>query len=405
MVRGGAGAMSASAAQPPLTVRRRLLLQVPGYEPLDVAAHHRRLVRTLGCSAAAWGLAATSEPPEMQADGAVLTFRARLAGPNWATEAEIRILGWGDLIRRDLATPLPRLILRGGAALLRLWRDGTIGRYRAAHWRYLLFVALPVAILAGAALGGLASGLLVGGWAGLPVGAVMALALLWAGDRWLHLRHLLADWVFAGDLARGARPELDARIARFAQEILAARRRRDVEEVVLVGHSLGMVLLTEALAASLAEDPVPPRPAPRLALVGLGSSVLKIALMPQARRLRDAVARIALAPQIAWLEFTSRRDLVCFHRADPVATLGLPGRGPRIERIHPRAMLDHAAWCRVRRSMLRAHRVYVTGCGRRYFYDWGLIACGPGAIGRDPFPDRLIGPGGALAATTLEHAA
>ena len=166
-----------------------------------------------------------------------------------------------------------------------------------------------------------------------------------------------------------------------------------------------MALLTEALAAALAQDPAPPRPAPRLALVGLGSSVLKVALMPQARRLRDAVARIAAAPGLAWLEFTSRRDLVCFHRADPVAVLGLAGQGPRMERIHPRAMLQHDAWCRVRRSLLRAHRIYVTGCGRRYFYDWGLIACGPGAVGGGPFPDRLIGPGGALAPTVMEQAA
>ena len=397
--------MNHPSDEPSPIIRRRLVIHVPGYEPLSAEAHHRRLLRTLERSAAAWGLTATTGPAEIRQEGAVLVFRARLAGPDWATDAEIRILAWGDLIARDLAAPLPSLVLRGVAALAALLRDGTLGRYRRAHWRYLLFVALPVAILAGALALGLIGGLLAGGWAGLLVGTALAIALAYAGDRWLLLRHLLADWVFARDLARGARPELDTRIGHFAEEIAAARRRHDVEEVVLIGHSLGMVLLTEALATALARDPAPPRPAPRLALVGLGSSVLKVALMPRAQGLRDAVARVAAEPGLAWLEFTSRRDLVCFHRADPVAALGLPGRGPRIERIHPRAMLDHAAWCRVRRSMLRAHRIYVTGCGRRYFYDWGLIACGPGAIGSGPFPDRLIGPGGALTATAMEQAA
>lgn len=384
-------------------VRRRLVLHVPGYEPLTAEAHHGRLRRTLERCAACWGLTASTGAASIE--GGVLTFPARLAGPDWATDAEIRILAWDDLIGRDLAMSLPRLILGGGAALAGLLRDGTLGRYRRAHWRYLAFVALPLAIVAGAAGAGVLLGLLLRGWTGAVAGAVLAAALMVAGDRWLHLRHLLADWVFARDLARGARPELDARIASFAQEIAAARQRQDVDEVVLTGHSLGMVLLTEALAAALSRESGPVRAAPRLALVGLGSSVLKIALMPQAQRLRDAVARLAATPRLAWLEFTSRRDLVCFHRADPVAVLGLPGTGPRIERIHPRAMLDHASWCRVRRSMLRAHRVYLTGGARRYFYDWGLIACGPGAVGRDPFPDRLLGPGGELAATTLEQAA
>lgn len=397
--------MTHLSAEPPPIIRRRLLIHVPGYEPLSAEAHRRRLLRTLDCSAAAWGLVASSGPAEIREDGSVLVFPARLAGPDWATDAEIRILAWDDLIARDLAAPLPSLILRGVAALAGLLRDGTLGRYRRAHWRYLLFVALPVVVLAGVLGLGLLGGLLVGGRAGVAAGAALVVALAFAADRWLLLRHLLADWVFARDLARGARPEIAARIDRFAQEIVAARRRCDVEEVVLVGHSLGMVLLTEALAAALARDPAPPRPAPRLALVGLGSSLLKVALMPQAGRLRDAVARIAAAPGLAWLEFTSRRDLVSFHRADPVAALGLTGRGPRIECIHPRAMLDHAAWCRVRRSMLRAHRIYVTGCGRRYFYDWGLIACGPGAIGGGRFPDRLLGQDGALSNTVMEQAA
>ena len=64
-----------------------------------------------------------------------------------------------------------------------------------------------------------------------------------------------------------------------------------------------------------------------LRVVGLGSSLLKIALMPQAARLRGGIARIATMPGLTWLEFTSRRDLVSFHRADPVAVLGLAGQG------------------------------------------------------------------------------
>lgn len=382
---------------PVLPVRRRLVLHAPGYEPLSGEAQRRRLARTLERSAACWGLRAAVGAARAAADGAVLAFPASLAGPDWRTEAEIRILAWDDLIARDLATPLPRRIVAGGAALARLLADGTLARYGRAHWRYLLFVALPVAMLAGALLAGLLAALAVGGWAGLAAGAAVAAGLVLLADRRLHLGHLCADWAFARDLARGRRPEIAARIARFAGEIRAARRRREVEEVVLIGHSLGMVLVVEALAAALAEEAEPPRPAPRLVLVGLGSSLLKIALMPEAARLRAAVARVAAAPGLTWLDVTSRRDLVSFHRADPVRVLGLPGAGPRMERIHPRAMLTPAAWRRVRRSMLRAHRIYVTGNGRRYFYDWGLIACGPGAVGRDPAPDRLLGPDGGLA--------
>ena len=386
-----------SPPPPRLHVRRRLVLHVPGYEPLGPMAQARRLSRTIGRTAACWGLRAVVGPARASEDGRVLTLPARLADPDWATEAEVRILAWDDLIAEDLAVPLPARILRGLAALGALLMDGTLRRYGSAHWRYLLFVALPVAMLAGAFAAGLVAAATIGGWGGAAAGLVVTLGLVLLADRRVHLGHLCADWVFARDLARGARPAIAARIARFAGEITAARRRRDVDEVVLSGHSLGMALLAEALADSLAQMPEAPHPPPRLVLLGLGSSLLKIALMPEAGRLRAGVARIAAMPGLTWLEFTSRRDLVSFHRADPVEVLGLGGRGPCVERIHPRAMLDAPAWRRVRRSMLRAHRIYVTGNMRRYFYDWGLIACGPGAVGQDAAPDRLLGADGALA--------
>ena len=385
---------------PPPT-RRRVVLHVPGYEPLDTAGQERRLRRVLTQSATVWSLRLETSMAKTSDDGVVRAFAARMAGPGWATAAEIRILGWHDLVARDLEVPLPVRMLRGAGALVALLANGTLGRYRAAHWRYLLFALLPVAMLAGALLAGMLAALAAGGWMGLALGVAVAAGLLWLADRRAHLGHLCADWVFARDLARGQRAEVTARIARFAEEVAAARRLEDVDEVVLTGHSLGMVLLAEALASSIAAR----HGGPRLVLVGLGSSLLKLALMPQAGRLRAAVGQIAAAPGLAWVEFTSRRDLVSFHRADPVRVLGLPGQGPRMDAIHPRNMLDAAGWRRVRISMLRAHRIYVTGIGRRYFFDWGMIACGPGAIGRDPTPDRLIRPDGTITAVPQRRAA
>ena len=46
--------MTHLSAEPPPIIRRRLLIHVPGYEPLSAEAHRRRLLRTLDCSAAAW---------------------------------------------------------------------------------------------------------------------------------------------------------------------------------------------------------------------------------------------------------------------------------------------------------------------------------------------------------------
>ena len=97
----------------------------------------------------------------------------------------------------------------------------------------------------------------------------------------------------------------------------------------------------------------------------------------------------ALADGLEWQEFTSRCDMLAFHRTDPVTTLGLRGNGTRMESIHPRAMIRDAEWRRMRHAILRAHCVYFTGNSRRYVYDWGLMACGPASVtGAYPSRDR-----------------
>jgi pimeloyl-ACP methyl ester carboxylesterase len=214
----------------------------------------------------------------------------------------------------------------------------------------------------------------------------------------LHLDILLADWRFAIDVARGRHAAYAARITRFADEIAAALGRPGVDEVLLVGHSLGAVFAVEALAEALRRDPGLLRAGPRFALVGLGPSVLKIALHPAAGRLRAALARLADTPGLVWVDHSSRRDVLSFERSEPIATLGLPGHGPRLERVHPRDMVDAATWSRIRHQPLRIHRQYVLGNTRRYSLDFGLLSCGPLPVESGLRPDRVLGSDGALGA-------
>ena len=91
-------------------------------------------------------------------------------------------------------------------------------------------------------------GLMIGGWAGVATGVIVFAVSLAAADRWLHLRHLMADWVFARDLeslaARQARLE-----ARF--DIRTEARTADVESVLGLGKNLDLALLLTAAVAAI----------------------------------------------------------------------------------------------------------------------------------------------------------
>src|SRR6478609_1812764 len=214
--------MTHSRSPTAASIRRRLVLHVPGYEPLGPAAQRDRLARTLACSARVWSLKAGVGPGTPCASGTVLAFHAQLDGRDWATATEIRILDWSDLVAEDLVRPLPVRLLRATVAILGLLGDGTLGRYRRAHWRYACFALFPLMMILLAAAAASVAGILLGGWGGLALGLGTFTLLLAVADWKGHLGHLCADWIFALDIAHGRRPSYTAKIARFADEIRAA---------------------------------------------------------------------------------------------------------------------------------------------------------------------------------------
>ena len=374
-------------------VRQRIAFLVPGFEPLDAAQHARRIGRALHQAERTWSILARPGPlrPGPDATGEA-TLEVDAEGPGWRTRTQVRIMAWDRLIHAEMRRPLPVRSWRGARGLAEIVLNGTLARYLRAHWRYALFALYPILLLTGGTAITLAVATGIGGWAGLGAGALLFPALLATAGRLLSLDFMLADWAFSSDLAHGRSAAALDFTRRLGAAIAEAQRREAVDEVLVVGHSLGAVFATQAIAA-LPE----PRPgAPHLALVGLGSSVLKIALHPAAEALRRDLATLAARPALDWIDFASRRDPISFERAEAVATLGLPGRGASLESIHPRDMVDAATWRRMQLRPLWAHRQYVRGNAKRYFFDFGLMLCGPLRIVRRLRFDRAIGPDGGL---------
>src|SRR5262249_21175333 len=151
---------------------------------------------------------------------------------------------------------------------------GTMFRYIFANQRYAIFFLFPILAVVLFAVGGwLAAHLLTAvlglegisaAAAGIAVGvAVFLLLLRWPGGRprvqpvvgglW-RVQQLLDDWICANDYLHGRRPDIDARLDRFAETLLARAREGAVDEIVVVGHSLGAMLVLDVLVRALARD-------------------------------------------------------------------------------------------------------------------------------------------------------
>ena len=199
------------------------------------------------------------------------------------------------------------------------------------------------------------------------LGAFLGL-LLWPGRRW-RVQQLLDDWIFAHDYLHGRRPDVEARLDHFAQALVARSRDGDLDEIVIVGHSLGAMLAIDILVRALARDPDFGRRGAAVCLLTVGATIPKFALHPRAHDIRGRIARVVAEPSIAWTEYQSRDDTISFYKFDPVALKRIAGDRlegkPVIRRVQIHDMVTAETFARCRRSILRLHYRSVMANDRR----------------------------------------
>ena len=397
-------------------VSRRCVLFLGGYEPAPAERQHERFVRELSRFAQAWNVRAAATKPDFGGDGAVASWRVEAEAPNWRVETDYLLLRWDDFVTGDFARPEWKRLPQGMLALGDFIVSGTLFRYFAANWRYALFFLYPVLIVAGFAALGAAIGYALASQAfpgaallGALAGAAAFCALLVFGGRALQLPYLLDDWIFARDYVRGKRAGLDARLDRFAQELVSRMRDPGYDEIVLAGHSLGAPFSVDVLDRALRLDrsafDALGRDGKTLNLLSTGSSLLKVALHPAAARLRGAVGRVSAHKSVFWVEYQALVDVINFYKTDPVRALRLPPTGsPLVHIVRIREMLSPQAYRRFGLDFFRLHRQFVMGNERRYFYDYFMLCCGPLRFAaRVKNPDRAVtafGPDGSLVPQT-----
>jgi hypothetical protein len=369
----------------PPPVKRRQVIHVGGFDPVDPDRLNHRMVGGLAKFSELWNVEAHAEAPEISADGRIMNWHVKARGPNWTTVTDFTLLRWDDLIRLYFAKSRWRKIVEGSAAILHFTLNGTVFRYFAANGRYGVFVLYPfflmiafafVAYLIGKAVAGLAFAFaaVCGVVAGLLVFAGL---LRWVGP-YFHLYFALADWSFAADLACERLAGLEDCYDQFAKEIVRRVRNNGCEEVVLCGVSLGAVMMVEALARALRLDPELGRGQSTLAFLTIGSSILKIGLHPSATGLRAAVAKVSGEPSLSWFEYQSKVDPINFFGTNPVEQMGLPPTGkPIVRTIRIRETMTPEEYRHLRLNFLRLHRQFAMPNSRRYFYDFYLICFGP----------------------------
>jgi hypothetical protein len=369
---------------PPPLVRRRQVFNFIGYQPLTPVRIHGRFEKELDRFCRTWNVSATQSAPQA-ADPGATSWRIESRGPNWQVETQVTHLDWPEAVFADFAQRPWRAIYRGLAAIFEFLFSGAAAGYFHTNWRYLLFLIYPLFLLGVLAATSVAAACIAVNY-GLPspsasgslLGIVCFVCLIhWTSGK-TYLDYALRNWSFALDVINRRRPEFEAKLDQLAGAFARGVRDCTADEIVVFGHSLGVVIMMEVVARALQQDDTLARRNLTINLVSAGSSLLKIGLHPAAQHLRAAVSKVASEPAIYWVEYQSLVDIFNFYKTDPVAAMGLPACGKPIVRIvRIRHMVTEESYRRMRWNPFRLHMQYAMGNERRYHYDFFMICCGP----------------------------
>jgi pimeloyl-ACP methyl ester carboxylesterase len=202
----------------------------------------------------------------------------------------------------------------------------------------------------------------------------------WLGPR-RRINHVLDDAIFSREFLHGDRPAIEKRIDDFAGKIVERASKADVDEILVIAHSLGAALTMLAVARALKQDPQLPNHGPTLCVLTVGATVPKFSLHPRGEEIRQATHKIAGELSIRWVEYQARDDAISFYRFDPVTLKRVSrdreGGRPEIRRVQIHSMMDPASFRRHRFHFMRMHYQFLMGNDRRSPYDYCMIVCGP----------------------------
>lgn len=244
----------------------------------------------------------------------------------------------------------------------------------------MLLLQLLVAIVLGGLLTSMGKSLLIpylgifGHLIALAVGIVLFGAMLdWfrKKDNKIFAYYLMNDYAFSARWRGANPPALEDRMTAFAATIADAMNR-DVDEVLIVGHSSGAHLAISVLADFFRDGRVP-KGGPSLGFLSLGQVVPMMSFLPKAYRLHADLGYLSVQDRITWIDVTAPGDGCAFALCDPVAVSGVAAynkKWPLVISAPFTQSLQPETWKALRWRFFRLHFQYLCAFDRPKDYNY-----------------------------------
>ena len=349
MTEDGSDREDNSGKAAPRRVRRRRVIYAHGFDPASVDRYRRLILRG---GADRPGVEVSAERSGAISD---LSEGWRMTAQRAGGEVEtvFEILRYEDVVRHWRNRPAPQRLFTGLTSWARFAFLGGLRRtVMLAKGPAGLFF-YPVTMLAIFALTGMAllglCGAALEHWLGAPdwasqvgrgLGALLGVWFSLRAERalFIHLMLALFDFLIRSAEDRPPAGRLETRIDAFADRIVESAReaqRAKVDEILIVGHSLGGLVAVRALAGALERDVDLTGGRAAISLLTLGSVAGYVACRggPGAEAYEASVIRLASETDLHWVDISAPRDWFSFGLVDPLLMTEAPppdARSPRV---------------------------------------------------------------------------
>ena len=373
-------------------VKRRHVFFLSGFDPKGASYYHALYAAQAQMQGRVTGAAYTVSPRIKCSDGNSC-WSVDSVSPQGSSHTTYEFVRWDDIVRSRwprtgwgvLAGSLRAYIsaIGAGRSLIKVWRVAPKTLFSLCYPALVWLAAALMSIAVGVALA-FAIDATIGrrNYWGAGIGMATA-AAAWIGalrwERRLHTTWLLRIYQFAADWASGRIEELPQRLDQLFDRIAFQLGQDDLDEVLLIGFSVGSMLAVSA--AARVKETVPAGRLAKLSVLTLGHCIPLLGLMPRATKFRADLARMGGNPALNWLDFSSTTDWGSFALVDPVAlclraTAGSM-HGPALASPRFHTLFKPATYAQIRGDKRRMHLQYLMAAELPGPYDFFAVTAGP----------------------------
>lgn len=366
-----------------MAVKKRVVFYLSGFDPRGVRWYHA-LYKEHAAKQSRINSMQIEVGPRKKIHNHLFQWKMDTAARDERVETDYRFLSWDDIIRAEwssgIATYYKDLIYCIFAYIF----TGLVWSFAKASPKQMMAAFYPVTYLLGglaaALYGGMAASDFIGGWIGAVAGIAVAILFLLGMERFgnrIGVFWLLRIYAFSVRWGKGEVKTIEERIDRFAHEIARTLNEEpEVDEVLLISHSVGTILSVSVLARAMRETQTGWE---KFSMITLGQCIPLLSFQPQAEYYRSELSSIAGSGRFLWVDYTSPIDGACFPLHDFIKSSEITNITTDMRFKSPRfhTLFDKIKYEQLRKDWYATHFLYLMSTQKEGDYDFFKITAGP----------------------------